>query len=1067
MANSVVPSGETSSGLTITRTSVTVLNGGLALDTRINSAGKLIVSSGGEARDTVINANGKMAVNYQGLADGIVVSKGANLTIASDGSALAIKEEGGYVTWSSGAVVTFVPSVFTNYSYKQDTVAIHSGTTANSTTLNYSVDFLVYNGGLASETRINSAGSLHIYSGGEARDTIINSAGRMYVNYQGLADGIVVSKGANLTIASDGSALAIKEEGGYVTWSSGAVVTFVPSVFTNYSYKQDTVAIHSGTTANSTTLNYSVDFLVYNGGLASETRINSAGSLHIYSGGEARDTIINSAGRMYVNYQGLADGIVVSSGARLTVASDGKLTGQVEIINGATVSASAGAIIDFDISMLEPGNAVRVSNLSLVKGAPVYTLTVSGTQAYGVYSLAGGAAGFNKTITVQNPLGKKVGTLTVENPLVTYDTAYVAAIGVPADGSVLSLTVALNEAPTVTDIKADITVPTYQAITVTAVFSDDYGVASALYKIGDSGAWTAYVDGVTVKKNSTVYFKAIDIGGKESSVVGYEVTNIEEAPPDTVAPTVTNVKANVTDSITQPVTVTAVFSDDVELASSLYRIGETGTWKVYTTGVTVSQNATIYFKAVDAAGNESEIVSYDVTNIKAPVQLPDLGFYWPEEWCSRVVIAPDTDQETAQTLPDYYQLYLSYSVDNDGAVASQPFRVETYIDGDYYRTEEFQGIRSGYYRQLDYQEIGSFAAGEHTVTLKIVSDEEDAVPEDNIYTRTFTVTDTGRGSYEDNAYGYISKTLYAHETLTLDYGKYVFGGNFIGYTTGKKLNAKIEVFNSNGKKVGTVSVKKGKVAYKEFVLAKDSYYIKVSGTDKSKTEEKFLLSVTGDVFYKSDLYDNSISDVKNQYPYLVTVRDEARSLISNGWVGFGDVLSFRQVDFEYSGKYTFTVKSSDQVKVSLISVTTDAKGRSKEKTVASMSISGKKIGKDNNFGGVLLTSGSYYLRVEALKAAKGTNADYSVRINGNSTFFTDGDDGWNNYLYDKKAAHPLNPNADDFITTEITSDTNEILLDEELRRLRRRHRLCEDRPERGCKAQLQPYRHGCHEVHRL
>ncbi len=192
-----------------------------------------------------------------------------------------------------------------------------------------------------------------------------------------------------------------------------------------------------------------------------------------------------------------------------------------------------------------------------------------------------------------------------------------------------------------------------------------------------------------------------------------------------------------------------------------------------------------------------------------------------------------------------------------------------------------------------------------------------------------------------------------------------------------------------------------------------------------------MLTVTGDVFYKSDLYDNSISDVRNQYPYLVTVRDGGRSLISNGWVGFGDVLSFRQVDFEYNGKYTFTVNSSDQVKVSLISVTVDAKGRSKEKTVASVSISGKKIGKDVNFGGVLLTSGTYFLRVEALKAAKGTNADYSVKINGNSTFFTDSDDGWNNYLYDKKAAHPLNPHKNDFVTTDINSSTGGIFLDED------------------------------------
>ena len=69
--------------------------------------------------------------------------------------------------------------------------------------------------------------------------------------------------------------------------------------------------------------------------------------------------------------------------------------------------------------------------------------------------------------------------------------------------------------------------------------------------------------------------------------------------------------------------VTAEFADDVALASSLYRIGENGEWFDYDAenGVTITENATVYFKAVDLAGNESEIASYEVTNIDkvAPV----------------------------------------------------------------------------------------------------------------------------------------------------------------------------------------------------------------------------------------------------------------------------------------------------------------------------------------------------------------------------------------------------------------------------------------------------------------
>ena len=58
-----------------------------------------------------------------------------------------------------------------------------------------------------------------------------------------------------------------------------------------------------------------------------------------------------------------------------------------------------------------------------------------------------------------------------------------------------------------------------------------------------------------------------------------------------------------------------VFEDDNELSSSLYRVGENGEWKNYSDGVTVTENTTVYFKAIDTAGNESEIARYKVKNI--------------------------------------------------------------------------------------------------------------------------------------------------------------------------------------------------------------------------------------------------------------------------------------------------------------------------------------------------------------------------------------------------------------------------------------------------------------------
>ena len=418
-----------------------VYTGGLVTDTVLKTKSILHVYSGGMAYDTIINSSTRMDINSSGQASGAVVSAGGSLFIASDGSALAIKEEGGVVTWSAGAVVSFVPNVISKYTYTGNVSAtIHSGTTATETTLNSAADLYVYTGGLVTDTNLKTKSILHVYSGGMALDTTVNSSTRIDVNSSGMISGAVVSGGGSIYIASAGSAFDIKEEGGIVTWASaGAVVTFVPNVITSHSYTGNISAtIHSGTTAAYTTLNSAADILVYTGGLVTDTDLKTKSILHVYSGGRACDTMVNSTGKLFINSSAAASNFIVSSAGSVIIASDGKLTGQIEIISGAVVSASAGAIIDFDISQIKTGAEKRLSNLSLVKGAPVYTLTVDGKQESGQYSLAGGAAGFSKTLTVMNTSGDALGTLTVGQKTTIGDKDYTLNLG---SDSVLSVTV--------------------------------------------------------------------------------------------------------------------------------------------------------------------------------------------------------------------------------------------------------------------------------------------------------------------------------------------------------------------------------------------------------------------------------------------------------------------------------------------------------------------------------------------------------------------------------------------------------------------------------------------------
>ena len=157
------------------------------------------------------------------------------------------------------------------------------------------------------------------------------------------------------------------------------------------------------------------------------------------------------------------------------------------------------------------------------------------------------------------------------------------------------------EAPTAS---ADITDPTNGDVTVTAVFSDDSAVKE--YSL-DGQTWSAYTQGIVLSDNGTVSFRGTDAAGNISDVATYEVTNIDKVAPD--APTAS---ADITEPTNQNVTISAVFSDD----SAVKEYSLDGqTWSAYTEPVVLSDNGTVSFRGTDAAGNVSDVVTYEVTNI--------------------------------------------------------------------------------------------------------------------------------------------------------------------------------------------------------------------------------------------------------------------------------------------------------------------------------------------------------------------------------------------------------------------------------------------------------------------
>ena len=166
-------------------------------------------------------------------------------------------------------------------------------------------------------------------------------------------------------------------------------------------------------------------------------------------------------------------------------------------------------------------------------------------------------------------------------------------------------------APVVAGLYADVTAPTNQNVTVTVYYPLDAAVKE--YKLGDSGAWTAYTAPVVLTDNGTVHARSADSVGNVSAIASLVVGNINKIPPagagfalSTTEPT----SGNVTVSIAYPANVTL----------RQYRI-DAGAWTAYTGPLSLTENGTVYAQSTDSVGNVSPVTSYAVTNIDrlAPV----------------------------------------------------------------------------------------------------------------------------------------------------------------------------------------------------------------------------------------------------------------------------------------------------------------------------------------------------------------------------------------------------------------------------------------------------------------
>jgi len=318
------------------------------------------VHSGTTANSTTVNFGGELTVFSGGTANSITASNGAYLFIYGGGTAVGIVENGGFVIAQDDEAVTFIPNFIDELLLGNASATIHSGTTANSTTVNSGGELTVFSGGTANSITVNNGACLFVKSGSLTTEVVENGG---YVSveddaevtyapnsFYGLilsnmsatvhsgttANNTTVNAGGKLTIFSGGMAQEIVENGGYVDVADGANVTFVKNVFSGLVLSQTSATLHSGTEAICTVLNDG-RMLILSGGIANNTTVKR-GYINVSFGGIANSTTLFS-GSLNISNGGLAERTtVVNSIGGISVLSNGGANDTIIIEGNMTVS---------------------------------------------------------------------------------------------------------------------------------------------------------------------------------------------------------------------------------------------------------------------------------------------------------------------------------------------------------------------------------------------------------------------------------------------------------------------------------------------------------------------------------------------------------------------------------------------------------------------------------------------------------------------------------------------------------------------------------------------------------
>ncbi|MBE6366617.1 MAG: hypothetical protein E7052_01745 [Lentisphaerae bacterium] len=195
------------------------------------------------------------------------------------------------------------------------------------------------------------------------------------------------------------------------------------------------------------------------------------------------------------------------------------------------------------------------------------------------------------------------------------------------------------------------------------------------------------------------------------------------------------------------------------------------------------------------------------------------------------------------------------------------------------------------------------------------------------------------------------------------------------------------------------SVSGTKPAIKGVVLDSTQQYVVELQTPKAAkgAQTDYALKISGIEFTNANKYLDHQQAVLNNTSNapLLSVATQAKSLIDDEWVGYGDEWDYRRMDLSCSGGYTFDFTTDGPSELGIYQAVSSAKGvkLKKIKTVSSTKTTPVNVQLKN----LVLTAGTYYIGVRSTKPGNSAGANYSVSINGATEFYTKCDNGQNNF----------------------------------------------------------------------